>query len=112
MQLNTEELSENVTKVILNGSLDLAGAEEIGLKMSVLAGSRKSLLVDLEALSFLSSMGIRTLLTAAKTILRRGGKLILLKPNPTVHKVLLTTGCDALMPITQELDEALRLLAA
>lgn len=112
MQLLSEEIDGNVTRVVLVGALDLAGAEQIGLKLSVLAGSRKLLLIDMEGLTFLSSMGIRSLLSAAKTLARRGGKLILVKPSATVHKVLLTTGCDGLMPIASSLDEALGLLTA
>jgi len=111
MQLESEEITGEVTRVRLTGTMDLAGAEEIGLRLSVLAGSRKYLLVDLEGVSFLSSMGIRGLLGAAKTVLRRGGKMVLIKPNATVEKVLTATGCDGLMPIAGSDEEALGLLA-
>jgi len=111
MQLESEEIDGSVTRVRLVGAPDLAGAEEIGLKLSVLADSRRCLLIELEQFTFLSSMGIRSLLSAAKTLARRGGKLILINPTPTVQKVLLTTGCDGLMPIVPTLDEALGLLA-
>ena len=66
--------------------------------MNVLAGSRSKLLVDMTNVSFLSSMGIRSLLTVAKTISRRGGKVVLLQPNALVTKVLLTTGTQTMLP--------------
>ena len=112
MHLQSEEIDGDVTRVVLVGALDFAGTEEIGLKLSVLAESRTRLVIDLEKVTFLSSMGIRSLLTAAKTIARRRGKMVLLNPSAIVQKVLQTTGCDGLMPISRSLDEAIRLLAA
>ena len=38
MQLLTEELDGDVTKVILDGRMDIAGAQNVDLKMNVIAG--------------------------------------------------------------------------
>ncbi|MDR3523390.1 MAG: STAS domain-containing protein [Acetobacteraceae bacterium] len=107
MELQSEELANDITQVALIGALDLAGTEEIGLKLNVLAGSRKRLLMDMTGLTFLSSMGIRSLITVAKTVTRRGGKVVLLKPIAAVEKVLVTTGCDSMMPIHHDQGAAL-----
>jgi anti-sigma B factor antagonist len=111
MELATDELAQEVTRVRLVGSFDIAGAESVDLMMNVLAGSRRKLLFDMTEVSFLASMGIRSLLTVAKAVVRRGGKVVLLKPNATVMKVLVTTGTDHLLPVRETLADALALLA-
>lgn len=49
--------------------------------------------------SFLASLGIRTLITAAKTVSSNGGKLVLLSPQPNVEKVLRESRVDTVLPI-------------
>lgn len=111
MHFESEELGGNIACVTLVGSLDLAGAEKIDLKLTVLAKNRKHLLIDLEQVDFLASMGIRSLISAAKSLARQGGKLALIKPAPTVLKVLTTTGLESLMPIFASRDDALAQIA-
>ena len=48
MAISTEELAGGVTRVILDGKLDIEGAAAIDLKMNIIAGSRKAVLVDLQ----------------------------------------------------------------
>ena len=110
MELATDEIAPGVTRVKLSGSFNIAGAEQIDLMMNVLAGSRSKLLVDMTNVSFLSSMGIRSLLTVAKTMSRRGGKIVLLQPNALVTKVLFTTGTQTMLPVRDDLAQALALL--
>jgi anti-anti-sigma factor len=107
MELTTETLAGDVTKVNLAGKLDIAGAQKIDLHFSVLVGSHRKLIVDLEQVSFLASMGIRTLIMGAKTVKSKGGRMSILKPTPDVEKVLISCGADTLIPITHDLDAAL-----
>lgn len=108
MNLTSENVDGGVTKVILEGSLDIPGSQAIDLKFSVIAGSKKAVIVDLSAVSFVASIGIRTLLTGAKTVQTKGGKLVLLNPQPAVEKVLKVTGVDTLMPIYTDLGAAIQ----
>ncbi len=111
MNLVSETLPGGVTKVVLDGQLDIMGAQTIDLRFSVIAGSSKAVVVDLSAVSFVASIGIRTLLTGAKTVQSKGGKLVLLSPTPAVEKVLKVTGVDTLMPIFGDLDAAIQAVA-
>ena len=111
MALATEELTGGVTKVILDGRLDIEGAAAIDLQMNVIAGSKKAVLVDLQKVSFLGSMGLRALLAPARAIKGRGGKVVLFGPNEMVEKVLKTSGIDTLIPVHHELESALAALA-
>ncbi len=108
MKLSTETLPGDVTKVILEGLLDIAGSQEIDLRFSVVAGANKAVVVDLSAVTFVASIGIRTLLTGAKAVHSRGGKLVLLNPSSAVEKVLKVTGVDTLMPIFHDADAAIQ----
>jgi len=111
MAIATEELTGGITKVILDGRLDIEGAAAIDLKMNVIAGSKKAVLVDLQQVSFIGSMGLRALLAPARTIKSRGGKVVLFGPNEMVEKVLKTSGIDTLIPVHHELESALAALA-
>jgi anti-anti-sigma factor len=92
--------------VVLDGKLDYSSAGQIELPMSVLAGSKKGLIIDLSALTFLASIGIRHLVTAAKAIQRKGGRIVLLRPTAAIAEVLATSGITELMPIVQSDTEA------
>ncbi len=81
-------LAPGVVKVILDGRLDIAGTSVTDLQFSAIAGAYKAVVVDLARVSFLASIGIRTLLLGAKAVQRRGGTLILLNPVAEVERVL------------------------
>ena len=111
MAIVLEELTGGITKVILDGRLDIEGAAAVDLKMNVIAGSRKAVLVDLQKVSFLGSMGLRALVAPARAIKSRGGKIVLFGPNEMVEQVLKTSGIDTLIPVHHELQSALAALA-
>jgi anti-anti-sigma factor len=110
MQLSTEDLEDGITKVVLDGRLDIAGASEADLKMNVIAGSKNSVLIDLQKVSFLGSMGLRTLVIPARTIQRRGGKVVIFAPTELVEAVLRGSGVDAIFPIHHDVANALAAL--
>lgn len=107
MLLRLDEITDQITRVVLTGALDTQNTEAMALHMSVMAQSRRCLIVDLAEVTMVSSSAIRALIGAAKVTMTRGGKFILSGPSQGVAKVLETTGCDRLMPITTSLNEAL-----
>jgi anti-anti-sigma factor len=110
MEISTEELAGGITRVILEGRLDIEGAAAVDLKMNVIPGSKKAVLVDIQKVSFLGSIGLRSLINPARTIKGRGGKMVLFGPSELVEKVLKTSGVDALIPIHHELESAVAAL--
>lgn len=110
MAIATEEMAGGVTRVILDGRLDIEGAAAVDLQMNVIAGSKKAVLVDLQKVSFLGSMGLRALVAPARAIKSRGGKMVLFGPSEMVEKVLKTSGVDTMIPIHHELQSALAAL--
>ena len=112
MDMTVEQLDGGVVKAILTGRLDISGAAEIDMRFSVLAGANKAVIVDMAGVPFLASIGLRTLLIGAKSVQRRGGKMVLLRPTPEVEKVLWVSGVADLMPIFQTDAEAAAAFAA
>jgi anti-sigma B factor antagonist len=110
MAFTTEELAGGITKVVLDGRLDIEGAAAVDLRMNIIAGSKKAVLVDMQNVSFLGSMGLRSIVAPARAIKGRGGKMVIFGPNELVEKVLKTSGVDALVPIHHELESAMAAL--
>jgi anti-anti-sigma factor len=110
MPISTEELEGGITKVILDGRLDIEGAAAIDLRMNVIAGTKKFVIVDMEKVSFLGSMGLRALVAPARAIKGRGGKMVIFAPNEAVEKVLKTSGVDTVIPIHHQLQNAIAAL--
>ncbi len=107
MEMTTEQLPGEITKVILAGSLDIAGAAAIDLKMNLAAGSSKKVLVDLEKVSFIGSMGLRTLIVPARAVKSKGGKMAIYGPNALVTEILKTSGLDTVVPVYHDYQAAL-----
>jgi stage II sporulation protein AA (anti-sigma F factor antagonist) len=100
----------DITRVLLDGRLDIQGAAAIDLRMNVLAGSSKFLLVDLSKVSFLGSMGLRSIIVPAQAVRRRGGKVALFAPVPMVEEVLKASNIHEIIPIFHDLDAAVAAL--
>ena len=110
MKISTESMDGGVTRVLLDGRLDIQGAADVDLSMNVLAGSCKFLLIDLTNVSFLGSMGLRSIVIPAQAISRRGGKVALLSPTPMVEEVLKASRIDEIIPVFQDLESAVAAL--
>jgi len=106
MQITIVDDAGAIAKVTLNGKLDISGAEKIALPLATLAGGKSGILLDMTEVSFLASIGIRHLVAASKALARRGGRLVLLNPNPMVTDVLTTSGVVELLPIARSDAEA------
>jgi len=110
MKIQTETFDGGILKVNLAGRMDAQGTEEIEQAFMDYACSQRSVIVDMNAVSFLTSMGIRTLMLAAKAVTRRGGKMVLLNPDTNVGQVL--EMIEDLIPIHRSLDGALRAVSS
>lgn len=73
----------------LAGSLDTATAPQLEKELAPLLGDArlKALVLDLQALTFLSSAGIRVIMATRKQLRARGGQVVLHRPQPQVAKV-------------------------
>jgi anti-anti-sigma factor len=109
--IDTEEVIPGVSKLNLRGRLDASGAQVIAQTFATMAGAQERLIVDLSRVTFIASAGLRTLISAARALASRQGKMVCLDPDPLVEQVLVRSGVDRLIPICRELAEALRLVS-
>jgi anti-sigma B factor antagonist len=111
MELEIKNQSDQITHLALRGRLDTTGVDEVELKFTSHTVPRgKPLLLDMSEVTFLSSLGMRMLLTVAKALDRRGAKTVLLSPQPAVRQVLSLSGFDQLMPVHTDEGTALAFL--
>jgi anti-anti-sigma factor len=111
MTFASEELEGGITKVVLNGRMDIEGAAAIDLRMNVTAGTARKLLIDMQQVAFIGSMGLRSLVLPAQAVSRRGGKVVLFAPVKLVEDVLRASNIQAIIPIHHNMADALAALA-
>ncbi len=100
MSISFKDTHESLRHICLTGRLDIAGIDDVSATFAELSASTtRSVVVDLSEVTFLVSFGIRELITNAKLIQRRGGRMVIfVGGNRAVHKTLETTGIDTLIP--------------
>jgi anti-anti-sigma factor len=106
MQLSFEKSTDGIMEIRLAGRLDAPGVDAVELRFNALIGANAAVLVDVSQVEFLTSLGIRLLLQAAKTVRSKGGKLVLLQPTEPIRKVLQAAGIGALIPVFQDREAA------
>jgi anti-sigma B factor antagonist len=110
IDLKYDNLPNGVTVINLNGTMDALGAQAIDLRFNAISGSQSKIIVNMENVDYLSSMGIRTIIMGAKVVQRNNGKMVIVKPSSDVEKVLSESGVDTLIPIFHEMEGAEKLL--
>lgn len=104
-----------ITQVTVAGRLDASTISQLerALNDALLASSR-AIVVDLSGLNYVSSSGLRVLLSARSAIRKRGGDIFLCALNPNVRAVFDMVGFTAVFGIfdtrAQGLDAALTLV--
>jgi anti-anti-sigma factor len=107
MRLETEELDGGILKVKLAGRMDIAGTDVIAVPLAALAATdNRRVILDLSAVEFLASIGIRVILQNARAHQLRGGALVLLGPPPLIEEVLTTAGVSNVVPMVADLEAA------
>jgi anti-anti-sigma factor len=103
MAIRYEDVNGDIRRIFLSGRLDTAGSEQIATEFATLAGAAKrGVVVHLSDVTFLSSMGIRALITSAKAQQARGGRMVLhAAGNEVVGRTLEATGIDELIPTSR-----------
>lgn len=113
MELQYSNRDNDIRLIKLIGKLDIIGTGEIETKFTgYCAGDKVRVIVDLSGVDFLASIGIRLLMLTAKSVNKRGGKMVILNPIPDVQHVLEVTGIPAIIPIYSYLESAETVLMA
>ena len=110
MDMQVIQADDEITHVALEGRFDIQGAQEVDSRFGELAKSSKAMVVDLSEVSFLASLGVRTLMLSAKTLISRGAEMAVCGVDENVEKVLRTTGFNEVAGIYPDYDSAARTL--
>jgi len=113
MQIRIESIEgTSISRIVLTGRLDIAGTQEVDLKFAAnTAAQRKSVIIDMTAVDFIASIGVRLLITNAKALSAHKAKMVLLNPQELVAGVLKTSGVDTIIPIAPDLETALKIIS-
>ena len=108
MSISHEDIGDNLRRIVITGRLDMPGTDSVASKLVELtAAPKKGVVVDLASLRFLASIGISALITSAKAVKQRGGKMVLVvSPGSSVAMSLEATGVDELIPVFSGTTEA------
>jgi anti-sigma B factor antagonist len=113
MVFQYSEIENGIRLITLSGKLDISGVSAIETEFSThCSGETPRVIVDLSAVDFLASIGIRLLTLNAKSIASRGGRMVLLNPKSDIKDVLEITGIPAIIPLYHNLKSAEAALAS
>ena len=93
-----KEFQDNVLTIALEGRLDTLTAPDLDTELKASMEDADSLVLDMKALDYISSAGLRVLLSAQKVMSRKGG-MKLINVNETVMEVFEVTGFSELLTI-------------
>lgn len=106
-QLQIEVRHEGAGVVLaLSGELDMASAERLQQAVDDPAlGTEASVVLDLEALQFIDSTGLRVILRALERCRARGQDFAITRGSPQVQRLLSITGVATHLPTISSSDE-------
>lgn len=97
----------------LSGRLDANAADPLTeALLPLLNEPGRQVLLNLESLDYISSIGLRVLVKAAKSVKGSGGALKLCSASPAVRKVLEISGMDQLLDLRETEPAALAAFGA
>ena len=108
MELKINKIGDIVT-IILEGRIDANIAPDIEQKiLSLIAEGARELVADLSEVIFISSAGLRALITALKEAKRKKGDLRLAGVKGRVLEVFEITGFSTIFQIYGDVEESIR----
>jgi len=96
MIINTE-VKNNLTYVYIDGMINSSNANEFSEKIKDAPGDTNGIILDLEKLSYISSAGLRVILSAKKRCANK--EFLVINVNSEVMEIFEVTGFDEIMDI-------------
>jgi anti-sigma B factor antagonist len=109
MELRTE-VSEvkGWTVVSVHGEIDVATSPTLRERLiSLVNGGAARLVLDLEAVDFLDSTGLGTIVSLLKRVRTHGGDLRLVCTEARIRRLFEITGLEKAVPLHASLDDAI-----
>ncbi|OGV73957.1 MAG: hypothetical protein A3K19_22920 [Lentisphaerae bacterium RIFOXYB12_FULL_65_16] len=98
--------------VALSGRLGVQAEQDLAKSLiQTLGASAGNVLLDMAAVDFVSSSGLRSLMMAYKQATAMGKKMAMTQIQPGVYKIFKLTASEGIFHIYEDRDEALAWLA-
>lgn len=91
-------LNETELTLILSGRLDTTTAPQLEAELKASLDNVDSLILDFKELEYISSAGLRVLLSAQK-VMNKQGKMVIRHVNDTILEVFEVTGFNDILTI-------------
>ncbi len=108
MKTTNEKTESGVFILYLNGRLDATTAGDLQKEINqIIASNEKKLLINFYKLEYISSAGLRVLITTLKLLKLQEGKLLISNMNSTIFNILKVSGFTQILTIKDTQDQAL-----
>lgn len=88
LDVHIQPPSNGSQRVAIGGRLDTHSYQQLDQQLApVLASPVNSLVLDLANLEYISSAGVRSIFKARKALAARGGRVVVVNPQPQIQKV-------------------------
>ena len=110
MSISHEDIGDKLRRITISGRLDVPGTDSVASQLAAMtAAPKQGVVVDLTAVQFLASIGIRALISSAKVVQQRGAKMVLVVAGgSSVVMSLESTGVNELIPVFMNAADAER----
>ena len=107
LRVDVDQLDEYRTLVRPTGALDVHSSGELrAVVLGAADAGVHAILVDLREVTFVDSAGFSALLSGARRLAPRGGRLALVSTDESVVRMLRIMGLTDVMPLAATPDEA------
>ncbi|MEM9952019.1 MAG: STAS domain-containing protein [Chloroflexota bacterium] len=108
IEINVTNPNDSVTLVEVSGRVDSMNANEFGSGLNTqINNGRVQLVLDLSSVEYMSSAGLREIVSTLKSAKKASGDLRLAQPSERVREVLEMAGLDTIFRIYVTQDEAI-----
>lgn len=108
MEISTSEGNSSVDIVMVKGRVDSATAPDLEKAIQDLfEKDRYKLIIDLHDVEYMSSAGLRTLISSLKTAKNKKGNVLISRPSKRVDEVIKLAGLDAVLSIHKDVVDAM-----
>lgn len=102
------KIRDDVYIIEIFGRMDSISSKEIEERLiSLIEQNKDKIIIDLSAVDYISSVGLRVLLSALKKQKERDGSIKLASLQPFVRDIFKMTGFDRIFSISRDQEEAM-----
>ena len=111
MRFSIAEEDNTTLFISFEGRLDFAGVEAISKEFKELLQTRKkNVVLDASGITFIASMGMSFLVSAAKMLRDEGCVMVLFSPEKKVRDIWRMAALEMVLPLVREKKQALEMI--